>query len=154
MSGAFRSSVWDPPLIVSQILCMQASYYVFLGTWIITLDLILHSDLSLGQIYNFDSFQLKYGISVLCAYILNAITGALSLWYIVKRTKQCLDFTLTVHLFHFITCCIYNGRVPTSVSWWVTNTVVIVIMTVLGEFLCMKTEMKEIPLGTSSKVDL
>jgi len=54
MSGAFRSSVWDPPLIVSQILCMQASYYVFLGTWIITLDLILHSDLSLGQIYNFD----------------------------------------------------------------------------------------------------
>ena len=39
-------------------------------------------------------------------------------------------------------------------SWWITNIVVIVIMTVLGEFLCMRTEMKEIPLGTSSKVDL
>ena len=80
--------------------------------------------------------------------------SALSLWYIVKRTKQCLDFTLTVHLIHFIICCIYNSRVPTSMSWWITNIVVIVIMTVLGEFLCMRTEMKEIPLGTSSKVDL
>lgn len=80
--------------------------------------------------------------------------SALSLWYIVKRTKQCLDFTLTVHLIHFIVCCIYNARAPTSISWWLTNTVVIVIMTVLGEFLCMRTEMAEIPLGGSARVDL
>lgn len=83
----------------------------------------------------------------------NFFHRALSLWYIVKRTKQCLDFTMTVHLIHFIACCIYNGRIPTSISWWLTNIVVIVIMTVLGEFLCMRTEMKEIPLGTA-KADL
>jgi len=133
---------------------MQAVYYISLGAWIIILDLILHSDLTLGQIYNFESFQLKNGITVLCAYILNAITGALGLWYIIKRTKQCLDFTLTVYLIHFTVCCLYNGRIPSSISWWLSNIVVIVIMTVLGEFLCMRTEMKEIPLGTSSRVDL
>ncbi|XP_067934861.1 protein SYS1 homolog [Watersipora subatra] len=159
MSGSFRSSVWDPSLIISQILCVQASYYLSLGIWIVLLDLVvmteqIETQLSLGQIYNFDSFQLKNGIGVLCAYMLNAITGGISLWYIVKRTKHCLDFTVTVHLIHFIVCCIYNSRMPSSVSWWITSIVVIVIMTVLGEFLCMRTEMKEIPLGTSGKVDL
>ena len=33
---------------------MQAVYYISLGSWIIILDLILHSDLSLGQIYSFE----------------------------------------------------------------------------------------------------
>ena len=80
--------------------------------------------------------------------------SALGLWFIVCRTKQCLDFAVTLHLFHFIVCSIYNGHIPNTLSWWILNIVGMTLMTVIGEFLCMRTEMKAIPLSMGPKVDL
>jgi hypothetical protein len=37
------------------------------------------------------------------------IFSSAALWHVVQRTKQCLDFTCTVHFFHIIICWIYNG---------------------------------------------
>ena len=54
MSGSVRSSVWDPSLIISQMLCVQASYCITLGAWIVILDLMIGPDLSLGQMYDFE----------------------------------------------------------------------------------------------------
>lgn len=40
-------------------------------------------------------------------------------------------------------------------SWWVINTVCVAVMCVAGEFLCMRTELRAIPVNMSSqKVDL
>jgi hypothetical protein len=42
-------------------------------------------------------------------------------------------------------------------SWWVINTVCIAVMCVSGEFLCMRTELRAIPVsmaGAGQKVDL
>ena len=77
-----------------------------------------------------------------------------ALWCVVQRTKLCLDFTCTVHFYHFIVCWIYNGTFPLTASWWLTNVLSIVFMTVLGEYLCMRTEMQAIPLSMGQKVDL
>ncbi len=101
-------------------------------------------------------------VSVLSRALLNTFSlslsssfcRALGLWYIVRRTKQCLDFTATVHFFHFIICWCVNGYFPNTVSWWLVTTIAIIIMTVLGEFLCMRTELKAIPLSMAPKVDL
>ena len=79
--------------------------------------------------------------------------SSLGLWYVVQRTKQCLDFTCTVHFFHLVFCWYYNGFVPTFLSWWVINILCIAIMCVSGEFLCMRTELRAIPVSMS-KVDL
>lgn len=156
MAGQFRSSVWDPILILSQIAAIQGAFYVSLGFWIFIMDYIVGTYKSLDQIFGYEELQFKefHGRMIMGAFVLNAFTGAIALWYVVQRTKQCLDFTATTHLFHFIVCWAYNGAFPTTISWWLVNIVDIIIMTVLGEFLCMRSEMKAIPLSMVPKVDL
>lgn len=80
--------------------------------------------------------------------------SAIGLWYVVKRTKQCLDFTCTVHGFHLVACWAYNGYFPNTLTWWLVNVISVIIMTVFGEFLCLKTEMKAIPLAMGPRADV
>ncbi|XP_041376549.1 protein SYS1 homolog [Gigantopelta aegis] len=156
MAGHFRSNVWDPVLILSQIVSMQSIFYIMLGFWIYVLDLIGRFDLSLEQLFS----QVDLGLyedsarTNVIAYTLNSLTCALGLWLVVRKTKQCLDFAATVHLLHFVSCWIYGGHVPQTFWWWLTNIVSMTLMTVLGEFLCMRTELKAIPVGMGPKVDL
>lgn len=74
------------------------------------------------------------------------------LWYIVKRAKPCLDYSATIHTIHLLFCWIFTGSFPFSFSWWILNSICIGITCVCGEFLCMKTEMKSIPLLSKSEV--
>lgn len=46
--------------------------------------------------------------------------------------------------------CWYHSGFPTSLEWWIINVVSIIMMALLGEFLCMKREMQEIPLFPST----
>lgn len=71
------------------------------------------------------------------------------LWAIVRRAKQCLDFAATAHLIHLVNCSIYEGF-PTSASWWFLNLTCMALMAVIGEFVCMRTELKAIPVTVSS----
>lgn len=52
--GHFRSNVWDPVLIVAQILSMQSLFYTSLGLWIslVDSDLLGGFDKSLDQVFN------------------------------------------------------------------------------------------------------
>ncbi|XP_064640300.1 protein SYS1 homolog [Lineus longissimus] len=156
MSSSFRSSVWDPVHIIFQILTMQSIYYVWLGVWICIMDYIAGTDRSLDQMFSYQALIFKdlNGRLIMGSFVLNALTCAIGLWYIIKRTKQCLDFTITVHFVHLLVCWIYNHTFPATVSWWLVNIICIVIMTVLGEFLCMRTELKAIPISVGPKVDL
>ena len=61
-----------------------------------------------------------------------------------------LDFTCSMHLFHLIGCMCYKSF-PSTVSWWLIQIVCITLMVVLGEYLCMRTEMREIPLLGGAK---
>ena len=54
MSGSFRISVWDPPLIISQIIAVQCFMYVSLGLWtILFLHLIAGQPLSVDYIFRY-----------------------------------------------------------------------------------------------------
>lgn len=88
------------------------------------------------------------------AYLLNALTSAGGLWYVVQRTKLCWDFAATAHLAHLVVCWAYNGLFPHSLVWWLSCCISVIIMTVLGEFLCMRSELRAIPLSVGPKADL
>ncbi|XP_077982786.1 protein SYS1 homolog isoform X2 [Glandiceps talaboti] len=156
MSGAFRTHIWDPGLIMSQMVAMQTIFYFFLGLWIVLVDAISQGTRSVDQMFDFHSLEFKSfnGKLVMIAFVLNSLTGAGGLWFIVQRTRQCLDFAATVHLYHLIVCWIYNGAFPVTLSWWLVNIVCLALMTVLGEFLCMRTEMNAIPVTVGPKADL
>lgn len=50
----FRSYIWDPVLILSQILLMQCIYYSFLGLWLAGVDSLVQTSRSLDQIFSYE----------------------------------------------------------------------------------------------------
>ncbi|KAK0042898.1 protein SYS1 [Biomphalaria pfeifferi] len=156
MAGQFRSFQWDPILIIAQIIAMICFWYFSLGIWIFVLDVIGKFDLSIEQIFTQSDLGLyeDSGRTNIIGFALNSLTVSFIMWCVVGRTKQCLDFTATIHLFHFFACWIYFGYVPVTFWWWVTNIVCVALTTVTAEFLCMRSEMKAIPVGMGAKVDL
>ncbi|XP_071176858.1 protein SYS1 homolog [Mytilus edulis] len=155
MPGQFRSFIWDPKLIISQIIALQCLFYATYIVFIYLLDIAGRFDASLDQIFtqiDLDLFEDTGRVNVI-GFFLNSLTSAAGLWFIVKRTKLCLDFAFTVHFVHFCCCWVYSGHIPQTLSWWIINVIGLALMTVCGEFLCMRSEMKAIPL-LGPKTDL
>ena len=69
--------------------------------------------------------------------------------YVWLLLFQCLDFAPAAHLIHLIVCTIYAGF-PTSLTWWLLNLACMALMSVIGEFVCMRTELKAIPVSVAS----
>lgn len=153
MAGQFRSYVWDPLLILSQIVLMQTVYYGSLGLWLALVDALVRSSPSLDQMFDAEilGFSTPPGRLSMMSFVLNALTCALGLLYFIRRGKQCLDFTVTVHFFHLLGCWLYSSRFPSALTWWLVQAVCIALMAVIGEYLCMRTELKEIPLSSAPK---
>ncbi|XP_067006460.1 protein SYS1 homolog [Anabrus simplex] len=156
LTGQFRNTTWDPLLIICQIVAMQCVFYVGLGLWMLVMNVLVGSSRSLDHLFKYEEIHVRdaNGKLVIAAFVLNALLGALGLWFIVQRTKQCLDFTCTAHFFHLLACWYYNAHFPSAFSWWLLNVACITIMCVCGEFLCMRTELQAIPLNLGPKVDL
>lgn len=154
--GHFRSYVWDPVLIISQIILMQCIFYSCLGMWLVVVDSLVQNSRSLDQMFSYEvlGFSTPQGRVSMIAFVLNSLTCALGLWFFIRRGKQCLDFTITVHMFHLLGCWIYNSQFPATLTWWLVNLVCIALMAVIGEYLCMRTEMKAIPVNTAPKSNL
>jgi len=157
MSGSFRVSVWDPSLIISQIIAVQCFMYVSLGLWILLfVHIIAGQPLSIDYIFKYQEVNVKdvTGRLVITCFLMNSLVCSGALWGLVQRTKLCLDFSVTAHLLHFTVSMFYNSAFPSSASWWILQLSCVTIMCVLGEFLCLRSEMKAIPLGLNSRVDL
>eukprot|EP00092_Neocalanus_flemingeri_P034653 GFUD01037695.1.p1 GENE.GFUD01037695.1~~GFUD01037695.1.p1 ORF type:complete len:157 (+),score=31.57 GFUD01037695.1:94-564(+) len=156
MAGQFRYTVWDPWMIISQIITLQAVFYVSLGLWIVAFDFLADSPRSLDQIFSYTELQANHsgGKLLIAAFICNALNCSLGLWYVVQRTKLCLDFSCTVHLLHLVGCIWWNLSLPHTLTWWCINLVCLTFMCVSGEFLCMRTELRTIPVSMASKTDL
>lgn len=148
LSGQFRKTTWDPTLIVFQIAAVQTIMYFSLGTLIWIISSLLGTTKSLDYAFQYKELHVRDfgGHLVITIFLFNSLVGAVSLWWIVQRTKQCMDFACTAHLIHLVFCWFYNNSFPTSFSWWCLNLVSASVMCVCGEFLCMKTELRAIPL--------
>ena len=92
----------------------------------------------------FMSFQ---GWMVCTAFFLNAFAIGIAIRFLVQRAKKCLDFSSTVYLIHFLAVSASSGF-PKDASWWLNLAVDIAITAVLSEWLCLKQELKEIPLAS------
>lgn len=68
---------------------------------------------------------------------------------VVERLKKCLDFTFTLYFIHVFLCTFYEGF-PVEWGFWMSNGVSFLIMVFLGEYLCSRLEMENIPLYVPS----
>ncbi|CAE7480729.1 sys1, partial [Symbiodinium microadriaticum] len=64
---------------------------------------------------------------------------------IVEKSKKCVDFTFTCFFIHTVVCTFYESF-PLNWEWWLIQVVASVLMASLGEYLCARKEMEDIPL--------
>ncbi|NJL75167.1 MAG: hypothetical protein HC892_09155 [Saprospiraceae bacterium] len=58
-----------------------------------------------------------------------------------------MDFACTLFLVHLLLCTMYSGgHIPKRSDWWIINIFGTIVMIVLGEYLCSRRELDDIPL--------
>lgn len=107
--------------------------------------------ITLDAIFQTTSLQTDYvfGWTLGFVLIVNAIVSIPLLVVIVQRAKQVLDFVATLHGFHLLGCWLYSRHFPSTVTWWMVQVAALLVMTLGGEWACMRYEMKPILLGNS-----
>ncbi|KAL3511810.1 hypothetical protein ACH5RR_024527 [Cinchona calisaya] len=143
----YGAVVWDPWLIVAQIVCLQCLYYLNLGVFLAILVGTRVSRMSLFYFFDFAAVAASTvtGWSVIASFILSSLVGAAFLVYLVERAKKCLDFSATLYITHIFICIIYGGW-PSSITWWVVNVTGLAVMVLLSKRLCIRRELREIPI--------
>ncbi|QDZ18816.1 integral membrane protein SYS1-like protein [Chloropicon primus] len=138
----YGKSIWDPVLIVAQMVCVQCLFYLNLCTALyMFLASRARSPLTVELLFD---YRKLIGVSPIVSYLASALAGSVVLYLVVERTKKCLDFTVTCYVFHLLFCWSYGGF-PASIEWWITIGVSVACMTLVGESLCMKKELRDIP---------
>ncbi|CAG8574780.1 6364_t:CDS:2 [Paraglomus occultum] len=115
---AFRTTIWDPLLIICQIIALQTLYYTSISVIILFTLLITGNDITLDHILDYREFRADtvLGWTLCFAWIANAVVGY------------------------------YSGHIPTTFVWWVLNATTCCIMIFGGELYCMRKEMEPIVL--------
>ncbi|GLC36025.1 hypothetical protein PLESTM_000393900 [Pleodorina starrii] len=144
----YGAAVWDPVLIIAQIVTIQCLFYLSLGLW---QGLFLGSSvarLSIQHLFSWRAYSLATYVGCVSALslLVTAALGAVFLMWIVERAKKCLDFASTCFIFHLCFCWSYEGF-PARLEWWLVNGIGLIIMSLFGEWLCLRREMQEIPLS-------
>eukprot|EP00048_Salpingoeca_helianthica_P018591 m.242468 g.242468 ORF g.242468 m.242468 type:complete len:154 (-) comp25719_c0_seq1:35-496(-) len=129
----FRVNVWDPALLIAQMVALQSVFYLILGAVSFLLAQTVQAEISLDLLFSTKAFQTW---QIIPGYFVSALLTSLFLWQIVGKVKQCLDFALTVFFFHFMACVLYDGF-PTRLSWWITHLICTSTMVVVSEYLCI-----------------
>lgn len=77
MSGKWRYSVYDPILIILQILTLTSLFYFSLTIFIYLIDLIFDFDVNISQIFNYKLIGLNtgYNFFITVAFLINSIAG-------------------------------------------------------------------------------
>ncbi|KAB2094065.1 hypothetical protein ES319_A02G132600v1 [Gossypium barbadense] len=152
--------LYDPSLILAQIVCLQCLYYLTLGAFSSFLVGSRLSRMSLVYLFDFVTVTASTvtGWCAIAAFFLTSIAAHFNfrfcfIWipcrsvymlYLIERAKKCLDFAATLYIIHLSICTIYGGW-PSSVTWWVVNVTGFEMMALLGKYLCIRREMREIP---------
>jgi protein SYS1 len=89
----------------------------------------------------------KSGWPDVIAVVLASLAGSVLLAIIVEKSKKCLDFGVTLFLIHLFACALYDG-IPTVMDWWIVHVFGMIVMVLLGEYLCSRKELDDIPLLT------
>ncbi|EFC49665.1 predicted protein [Naegleria gruberi] len=146
-------SISDAWLIILQILLIQLMNYFLLVLMCVVVDLPFGYVPTLEQIFSYKAISVfsLFGWISIGIWVLDGFVGGFLLFMIVRRSKKCMDFTITFHVIHLIFCIIYKAF-PVYWEWYVFIVLHGIIMTLVGEFSCYWREQREINLPATSKL--
>jgi len=141
------SAQFNPRLILSQIISLQSFHYLVLGIIFQINHVLFATSITIDRIFTTKYLDVwsAYGWIDNAAVLMSSLIGAVLLAIIVEKSKKCLDFSVTLFLIHIVTCTIYGGF-PSTWDWWIIHVMGMISMVVLGEYLCSKKELSDIPL--------
>mmetsp|Transcript_19402 Transcript_19402/g.58634 ORF Transcript_19402/g.58634 Transcript_19402/m.58634 type:complete len:214 (+) Transcript_19402:381-1022(+) len=145
----YGPKVWDPVLIISQIVALQCLWYLSLCCllWLLLGPYVPRLSMHHVLDWRWVSFHSFVGWMVILANVGNAIAASVFLVLVVERAKKCLDFAATLYILHLVVCVLYGGFSHTF-AWWIVNVVGLVITAIMGEWLCLQREMRDIEIGS------
>jgi hypothetical protein len=86
-----------------------------------------------------------HSAALLAVNLLSSVaTACLLMPNIVGKSKKVLDHTASLYLLHFIITMFYSGG-STDAEYCIVNLLGAIVCTCLGEWVCSKSELGEIP---------
>jgi len=146
--GALADRQFFPRLILAQITAVQCFHYVGLGVAVQFNHLLFGATITLDRIFtskHLDVHAAEGWIDNTAILASWGIVGPVMLLLIVEKSKKCLDFGATCFIIHLMVCTAYE-EFPKTVDWWIVNIIGVILMIVLGEYLCSRIELRDIPL--------
>ncbi|KAG5440060.1 hypothetical protein PCK2_000572 [Pneumocystis canis] len=139
-------NTFDPILITSQMIAVQSLFYLFEMSLLLFLFIIAGKPISLDYIFDFRKISFDNNESFIAAFAwdISSVSGIFIFFFIIQRSKQVLDFTLTMHLIHFIIVFFYSGHFPSSFIWWIVQMISCIFICLGSEWICMQRELKPI----------
>lgn len=143
------SKKFNPKLIFSQIAAFQSLHYFILSILFQLNSFLFSSPVSLDRIFTAKHLSVWTSEGRLDAItiIVSSLIGSFLLAIIVEKSKKCLDFSITLFFLHCIICGFgFGPEVFSSADFWIVHLLGLILMVVLGEYLCSRRELMEIPL--------
>ncbi|KAK4161838.1 integral membrane protein S linking to the trans Golgi network-domain-containing protein [Cladorrhinum sp. PSN259] len=144
-----------PPLkILSQILALQALYYIFAFVLLLFTTLVAGTPFTLDLVFGWSQVRGDTTQGWLLGFIWILDGGlliALSIIALISRSKLVPDFALTLHFIHLVVTYFYTGHtLPSHTAWWITMFSSSVICILLATWGCQYRELKPITFGGHS----
>jgi len=133
---------FNPYLIFCQIVAMQCCHYLFLGILVQINHILYGQSITIDRMFTDEYVGWPDAFAVFLSY---SVVGSFLMAIIVEKSKKCLDFSFTLFVVHLVIVCAYDGF-PKSWDWWIIHFCSVVTMVLLGEYLCARREMDDIPL--------
>ncbi|KAJ1503893.1 hypothetical protein HMI54_007329 [Coelomomyces lativittatus] len=153
----FQPSFFDPIYVCAQIIALQSAYYFIYSLLLCFMTLFSSSPLQLQWIFGMASYDWHFASSwgLMVVVWLNACIGCFSVLVLIQKSKQVLDFVVTLHVFHGLITWGYNQTFPWSFGWYLAYLGSLCIMVLGGERVCIQRETTPIvfnmnPLSSSS----
>lgn len=165
LTGKFRAAQDFRPLrILLQIVSIQLAFWLTISA--LQMALLTATTAVLKRKGKFEmilwpSFKLLFGLELFSfksfvgsfncvAFVISGFLSAFYLKWIIKRSRLCLDFSLTCHLIHLIVVSLYNRQFPLNFVWWTMVLLSGWLMTEKSRSLCLKKELIPISLKQQS----
>ena len=141
---------FNAKMIIFQIIAVLSVFYLSYISSGVFVSLLWGVPFSLNQFLDLSmvSFATSWGRIIVFAIWTAGIVVAYSLPRLVERTRKCFDFVFSFIFIHLIFCWIMNGFSFTY-AWLFVYAGLGISSTVLGEYLCMRVEKRDIWVGVS-----
>uniref|UniRef100_A0A0G4FYN6 Protein SYS1 homolog n=1 Tax=Chromera velia CCMP2878 TaxID=1169474 RepID=A0A0G4FYN6_9ALVE len=148
-SGRFYGEdSFDPKLIITQIVFIQASFTSIFGLAALLANILLGSEFVIWHYFRYQAYTFfsseEWPTSI--AFLLASLLTGVVVAFAVERSRKCADFVATFLILHSLVCFMNSGGVPGFNSYWILLLVAFIIATVTAEWLCVRKELEDIAI--------